>query len=69
MSIDWPVGRGLDERSSTVREGRRWEGRRVSQYARQGPAIPAPDMRMRRGEHVGVRAIVGNVLMVHDNRY
>ena len=51
--MDWPVGRGLGERSIMVMVGRRFEGRRVSQYARQGPAIPAPDMRMRSAVGVG----------------
>ena len=43
MSIAWPVTLGTDDRSTMVME----ISRRVlaSQYARQGPAMPAPDMR------------------------
>ena len=43
MSIDWPVTLGEGDRSMIVMDVLR----RVlaSQYARQGPAMPAPDMR------------------------
>ena len=43
MSIDWPVALGEGDRSIIVME----ISRRVleSQYARQGPAMPAPTIR------------------------
>jgi hypothetical protein len=47
MSIAWPVGLGTGERSTIVMEV--GVGMRESQYARHGPAMPAPDMRILRG--------------------
>lgn len=43
MSIDWPVTLGEGDRSIIVIDtsSRVW----ASQYARKGPAMPAPDMR------------------------
>jgi hypothetical protein len=43
MSIDWPVSLGEGDRSMIVMDG----SRRVlaSQFAKQGPAMPAPAMR------------------------
>lgn len=52
MSIDWPVVRGTGERSRMVMDNGREV--RVSQWARVGPAMPAPEISMRRGVVVGM---------------
>lgn len=43
ISIAWPVTRGTGDRSIMVMDTFRRV--RVSQYARQGSAMPAPEMR------------------------
>lgn len=70
MSMDWPVTRGVGERSMMVME-RVWvcaSGVRRSQCVKTGPAIPAPEIRIRRGgrarggdwkDMVGVRWMIG----------